>query len=237
MHQVAKMQEITGKFHLGGQVRSGTTLVELAITMVIGAMLTFAVGMLLAGAQRTWNRTYNSVNNKAIQDAKAAMITFGVVGRKANRTDYILYALNGSTYNPAQPQTADQEVVIGDAVEFRYWDVELDTSDSHQLVDVSKTATAYGFFYIDDGELKVDYGPYPPGAIPEGGGIRNTTGVTTLILAENVTVDPNIPTFSHTTIGGVGQGSVRIGVTLTNPEDGKTVTLMTATLTRNIWPR
>lgn len=226
-----KMQDRRSRF------RTGTSLVELTITMVIGTMLVLVVGVLLASGQRSWNQTYNSVNKKTIQDAKAAMITFGITGRKANRTDYTLYTRTGDTYNPAQPQTADQEVVFGDAVEFRYWDVELDTSDSHQLVDVSKTATAYGFFYTDDDKLKVDYGPYPPGAIPEGGGARNTTDVTTLILAENVTVDPNIPPFSHTTIGGIGQGSVRIGITLTDPQDGESVTLMTATLTRNIWPR
>jgi hypothetical protein len=55
-------------------------------------------------------------------------------------------------------------VVSGDAVEFRYWDVDLDASDSHDLMDVTKTATAYALFYLDGDRLKVDSDPYPPGA-------------------------------------------------------------------------
>jgi len=122
-------------------------------------------------------------------------------------------------------------------VEFRYWDVELDSEDSHQLMDVTKTATAYALFYLDDDKLKVDYGPYPPGAVPEGGGSKNSSDIMTTTLAENVTTDPNIGAFSHTTLNGVGRGCVRINITLTDPEDGENIRVMTATMLRNIWPR
>ena len=81
---------------------------------------------------------------------------------------------------------------------------------------------------------------YPPGAVPDGGGSRNTSGVTTkLLLAENVSTnkDSKVGAFSHTTLNGVGQGSVRINVILTDPEDNESINVMTATLMRNIWPR
>ncbi len=203
--------------------------------MVIGAMLMLVVGVLLASGQRSWNQIYSSAHKKVNQDAQAVMVTFGSIGRKANRLGYIVYTGNGGTFIPTEPETSDEEVVSGDAVEFRFWDVELDEADTHELMDVAKHATAYAFFYIDDAKLKVDYGPYPPGAVSAGG--RNTTDVTTTILAENVITDANIGPFSHTTVSGVGRGCVRINIALTDPEDGDTVTVKTATLMRNIWPR
>jgi len=94
-------------------------------------------------------------------------------------------------------------------------------------------------FYIDGDELKVDYGPYPPGGVPDDGGARNTTGVTTEVLAENVSIDEDceVGAFSHTVVNGVGQGSVRININLTDPETDETVKIVTSTLMRNMWPR
>lgn len=87
--------------------------------------------------------------------------------------------------------------------------------------------------------LKLDCGPYPPGAIAEGGGYRNVSGVSTTLLAKNAFVDENsdIGAFSHTTLSGVGQGSVRTNIVLKDPDSGETVRIMTATLLRNVWPR
>jgi len=216
---------------------SGLTIVELTITMTLGLILALAVGGLLASGQRCWHQTYNLVHQKIKRDAQTLMITFQSVGRKANRNSYVIYNANAGIFTPAEPQTADEELVCGDAVEFRFWDVELDKADSQQLMDVTKEATAYAFFYLDADELKVDYGPYPPGAVPAGGGSRNTTDVITTTLAENVVPDPHTGAFSHTTISGVGRGCVRINVRLTDPDDGHSVTVKTATLMRNIWPR
>jgi len=218
--------------------RLGLTLIELVITMVIASMLVLVVGVLLVSGQRAWQQTYNSAHKQIKEDAHAVMAAFGSMGRKANRFGYTIYNIESGVFVPAMPQTSDpQEVVSGDAVEFRYWDVELDASDSHGLMDITKLGTAYAFFYLDDNCLKVDYGPYPPGAVPTGGGTRNTSNVTTTTLAENVTTDDNIAAFSHTTLNGVGQGCVRINIILTDPQDGDSVKVMTATLMRNIWPR
>lgn len=224
-----------------GKFRSGFTLVELITTMVISLILVLVVGVLLVSGQRAWQQTYNSAHKQIKQDAQAVMVEFGSMGRKANRIHrlgYEIYNINGSIFAPSEPQGTElQEVVSGDAVEFRYWDVELDPEDTYGLMDVTKIATAYALFYLDGDLLKVDYGPYPPGAVPAGGGARNTTGVITTSLAENVSADPNTGAFSHTTLSGVGRGCVRINVTLTDPEDDDSIKVMTATLMRNIWPR
>lgn len=222
---------------MGHRFRSGVTLVELAITMVISLIIVLAIGSLLVTGNRTWQKAYTSANREIRLQAYDVTIAFGSVGRKANRLSYIIYNINGSTFTPAVPSTGNpQEVVSGNAVEFKYWDVDLDETDSHGVMNVAKTATAYALFYVKDGLLKVDYGPYPPGAVLAGGS-RNTSNITTTVLAENVSTNPGIGAFSHTTLNGVGQGSVRINITLTDPADGETVKVMTATLLRNIWPR
>jgi len=219
------------KFH------SGLTLTELTVAMVIAMIISLAVGVLLASGQRSWNQTYNTTHKQIREDAQAVMVRFGSMGRKSNRLGYTLYKVIGSTFIPAEPESSDETVVFGDAVEFRFWDVELDRADSHQLMDVTKTATAYALFYVDGDKLKVDYGPYPPGAVPAGVGSRNTHHVTTTVLAESVISNPAARPFSHTALGGAGQGSVRINITLKDPEDDDSVRIMTATLMRNIWPR
>lgn len=220
--------------------RSGITLVELTASMVISAMLVSVVGFLLVRGQRVWQQTYDSAHSQIEEDALAVTAAFGGIGRKANRLDYTLYDISYDTFTPAVPQTSDpEEVVSGDAVEFRYWDVELDSEDTHELMDVTKTATAYALFYLDADQLKVDYGQYPPGGIQDGGGSRNTSNITTMVLAENVTIDDGTDAgaFSHTTLNGIGQGCVRINITLTDPEDGDSIKVMTAAQMRNMWPR
>lgn len=218
--------------------RFGFTIVELVITIAVATVLVLAVGVLLASGHRAWRRTYDSAHKKIKVDALTTMLAFGSMGRRSNRISYTIYETDGTTFTPAVPVTAEpEEVVSGDAVEFRYWDVGLDSEDSQDLMDVTKTATAYALFYLDDGILRVDYGPYPPGAIPVNGGGRNTSGVTTRVLAENVTTAADIGAFSHTTVGGKGQGSVRINITITDPEDNESIKVMTATLMRNMWPR
>lgn len=219
---------------------SGVTMIEIILAMALNSMIALAVGVLIISGNRGWQNIYDSANSKIRQDAIVTSLTFGTIGRKANRLSYQIYKYGGGSFLPALPQTTDpEEVVSGDAVEFRYWDVALDEEDSYNLMDTTKKATAYALFYIDGDKLKVDYGPYLPGGVPEGGGPRNTTGVATEVLAENVSIDEDTEAgvFSHTVVGGVGQGSVRINIILTDPETGKTEKIMTSTLMRNVWPR
>lgn len=216
----------------------GLTLIEMIVSLVMALIVTLAAGVLLVAGHRVWHQTYHSVNKKIKQDAQTVMMTFGKVGRKSNRIDYRIYKKDGSFFSPVLPEEMDTvEVVSGNAVEFRYWDVELDVYDSHNLVDTSKTATAYALFYLDGDRLMVDYGPYPPGAVPEGGGVRNTSGIVTNVLAENVSTDGSIDAFSHTVESGVGKGCVRINIVLVDPDDGERIKVMTATMMRNVWPK
>jgi hypothetical protein len=204
--------------------------------MAISTILAMAVGALLVGGQRSWQRTYDEANRKIKQDAQAVMITFGSMGRKSNRLNYKLYKASISGYIPSTPQGgSSMEVVYGDAVEFRYW---AESGPTSALLDVTNTGTNYAFFYIDDdNKLKVDCGLVPPGAVPGGSGAKNAADITTTILADNVVPDPN-GAFNHTTISEFGQGCVRINVTLQDEDDpNDTVRVMTATLMRNIWPR
>ncbi len=216
----------------------GFTLIELTVTMVLVLILLLTVGAVVTSGHRAWQLTYNSANKKIKRDAEAVMLVFGSVGRKSNKLDYVIYDIQGGSFTPAKAEGLNP-VVFGDAVEFRYWDVELDSEDTHDLMNVEKTATVYALFYLEDGKLKVDYGPYDSaanmGAVPAGGGLKNTPD-RTRVIADNVTTDEK-GAFSHTTSGGTGQGSVRINITITDPEDGETIKVMTATFMRNEWPR
>jgi len=216
----------------------GYTLVEVVVAMLLSTMLAAGVGVLMVTGTRTWHRTYNWAYKDNRQAAQTVLITFSNIARKTNRSDYVLYTELRGLYIPVLAADDDTDIVVGDAVEFRYWDQPFDTADSANLMDRDKKSTAYAFFYIDSGALKVDYGSVPPGAVPLGGGARNTTNISTRILAENVTADPDSGPFSHTTVGNVGQGCVRINIAIADPDDeDNTVTVKTATLTRNIWPR
>jgi prepilin-type N-terminal cleavage/methylation domain-containing protein len=216
--------------------RGGVTLVELTIAMAISSIVALAVGVLLVSGQRAWHKTYDSANGQTESDARAIVAAFGVTARKGNSVGFTIYDIKNKKFAVAEPQTSDEEVVAGDAIEFRYWDVDLDEDDSQGLVDVTKAATAYALFYLDDDELKVDYGPYPPGGVLAGGG-RNTSGVTTVALADNASAPTGGGAFSHTTICGVSRGSVRLNVVLTDPQDGDTVEVVTGAQMRNAWPR
>jgi hypothetical protein len=212
--------------------------VEVAIGIIITLILISGVGTLLITGHRSWQQTYDSAHKQIKEDAHIVAVAFGNIGRKANRLDYTLYNIIDSTFIPAVPQTTGpEEVVFGDAVEFRYWDVELDAEDTHGLIDTTKTATAYALFYIDGGQLKIDYGPYPPGAVPDGGGLRNTSNTTTIVLADNVSLANANGAFNHVTLNGIGQGCVRINIILTDPEDNDSSRVMTAVVMRNVWPR
>jgi hypothetical protein len=216
----------------------GVTLVELAVSSVVATILVFTVGLLLNGSSRAWLQTYKSLHGSTHENAEVIISTFGSIGRRSNRASYSLYLISQGVFTPALPAAGHPDsVVSGAAVEFRYWDVPLDASDSHSLMDASKPATAYALFYLDGHRLKVDYGHYPPGAVPAGGGARNTAGVTTLVLADNVNMDGSGSPFSHNTVANAGQGSVRLNVTLTDPNTGETTKVMTTALMRNVWPR
>jgi hypothetical protein len=216
----------------------GVTLVELVATIAITLVLALAIGILLNGGARAWGRVYDSAFSKKQTDAETIVATLDSIGRRSNRINYVLYHINQNVFTPVAADASQAtQLLTGEAVEFRYWDVELNASDTNHLMDAGKTATAYALFYVTDGKLKVDYGAYPPGGVPAGGGARNTAGVTTMTLAQNVSASSTAGPFSHTAMSGTGQGCVRLNVTLTDPNTGTQTRVVTAALMRNLWPR
>ena len=208
--------------------RSGMTLVELLIAMAIAIIPILAIGMLLTGAQRTWSDTYNTAHKRIMMDADAVAVTLGNIGRKSNRRAYEVYTGGGDNFVKAEPDPGNTKAV-GQAVEFRYWNAQ--TPDVN-MMDVTETGTHYAFIYVNGADLNVDYGQVDPAGIGAiNGGVRRTPDET-VTLSENV----SIIEFGHETLNGNGQGCVYIDLTLTDPDDGETVKVMTATFLRNCWP-
>ncbi|MEN6387189.1 MAG: prepilin-type N-terminal cleavage/methylation domain-containing protein [Phycisphaerales bacterium] len=220
------------------KMRSGVTLMELMMSMLISSILLLIVGVLIVSSAKGWQQNYDLAHKPILEQAAVASLTFASVGRMSNRSDYIVYNGTGSTFVPVISATPGQDTVVsGNAVEFRYWDVNLDTTDSQNLMDVSKTGTAYALFYLHNGKLKVDYGHYPPGGVPAGGGNKNNSNIRTVTLAENASAAPGCGAFSHTMVSGAGKGCVRINIVLTDPNDNKTIRISNSVLLRNKWPQ
>ncbi|MGA2094580.1 MAG: prepilin-type N-terminal cleavage/methylation domain-containing protein [Sedimentisphaerales bacterium] len=208
----------------------GFTLIEIVITLAMASMVMVTSALLIQSGYRSWNRSYNNANGKSREGTIAAMTALGAVGRKSNRVEYYVYNVTGTTFTRALPVTNPDEVVLGDAVELRYWKDSLKA----EYMNPAITATKYALFYLDHGQLKVDYGDYPPAAI-NAAGHRNTSNVKTVILAENVTY----LRFSHTTknMAGDGNGCVRMKMTITDPDTHESKTTIVASMMRNVWPQ
>jgi hypothetical protein len=208
----------------------GFTLIEMIMAMAGSLIVLLAVSILTFSGQRSYTNTYNKNNSDLQIGTIGATSALGVFGRKANKTDYRLYKLQNGNYVRVLPEDEPEEVVIGDAVEFRYWDEELNAG----YMNTAKTATSYALFYLQNGDFKTDYGPYPPGGIDAGGSRIVNGDVTTVTLIRNVTAVE----FSHTTqnMAGDGKGCVRVKITATDPVTGNPKTILAATLMRNTWP-
>jgi hypothetical protein len=223
--------------HNKRQFRAGITLVELMIAMVAGLIVLLTAGLLMASGLRGWKKAYDYAYGDVQVNALETMVAFGKTGRMANKSDYVLYKVTGSTFTgPVLPSAANpEEVVFGEAVEFRYWDTDLSLLSENQQKEIMKTdvtGTAYALFYVEGGVLKVDRGAYPPGGVDASGKKRNPSS--TQILAKNV----QSVQFSHTTkdTQGDGQGCVRMRLKLYDSSKDQGITVETATLLRNVWP-
>jgi prepilin-type N-terminal cleavage/methylation domain-containing protein len=221
------------------QRRRGLTLIELIAAIGIASIVMLAAAMLVSSGFKGWNQIYNNANCETRLGAMDTMIALGAIGRKSNKMDYCVYEVTGNTFERVgiDPPSNPDDILTGQAVEFRYWDTELDAG----LMNPDVNATAYALFYLDTGthQLKVDHGPYDPAGGEPGGVIgshRNPgADVTTTTLAKNVfSVE-----FSHTAknITGDGQGCVRMKLVITDPTDGSPKTTIAATLMRNTWPQ
>jgi hypothetical protein len=105
------------------------------------------------------------------------------------------------------------------------------------MLTPTSVADRYALFYLASGQLKLDLGTSTGG--PTGGAINalgnRVTPVSTTILANYVTSVE----FSHTkkTPAGGGLGCVRMNLTINDPADKKSKTVIAATYLRNVWPQ
>ena len=208
---------------------SGLTLIEMIVAIGISSIVMLSAGLLVSSGYKGWKQSFNNANCESRLGAMDTMIALGAIGRKSNKMDYCVYEVTGNTFTKVVPVADPEEILTGQAVEFRYWDTELNPA----LMDPAVTATAYALFYLDGNRLKVDYGPYPPGGINAAGQRITGADVTTTTLAENVfSVD-----FSHTAknMAGDGRGCVRMKLVIIDTTDGEPKTTIAATLMRNTW--
>ncbi len=209
--------------------RSGFTLIEVIVTMAMTGMIIVTAGMLIQSGYRSWNKSFKNANCEMRLGGIDATTALGTIGRQSNRVEYYVYNVSGSTFTRVLPVTDPEEVVLGDAIELRYWNGSLQTD----YMDPNKTATSYALFYLDDDQLKIDYGDYPSGAI-NAAGHRNTPN-STKVLTSNVTY----LRFSHTTrnLAGDGKGCVRMKLIIRDPDTGDFRTYIAASMLRNVWPQ
>jgi hypothetical protein len=206
-------------------------MIEMIVAIAMSTIVMLSVALLVQSGYRSWLKTFNNSNCDSRIDSLDTIITLGSTGRKANKTDYSLYAVAGGTFTKPLPVASPDEILTGQAIEFHYWDPpDLDAS----LLDPDNHGNTYSLFYLDGTNLKVDKGTYPPGGI-NGSGHRVAGGdVRTVTLARNVTS----VTFTHTArnMTGDGKGCIRMRLVITDPDSGETKTTLAATMMRNVWP-
>lgn len=112
--------------------QQGFTLVELAITTVVFAIIMVAVGVSLVDGHRGWNSMYNRVYSDVVTDSYVASKMFEAMVRRASR-ERVLF---------------DE---AGNWVEVYYY------ADSD-----SSAVDRYMRFYGSDGALNVEYGQLNP---------------------------------------------------------------------------
>jgi hypothetical protein len=212
------------------RVAGGFTLVELVVASSAGLMVIFAVGTLLVSGHKSWAHAYNYANAKPQLGALGSTITFGTFGRKSNKMDYAVYKAAGDSFVKAVPIAEPEEVVTGEAVEFHYWNDDLNAD----YMKTTVKGTRYALFYLDENKLMLDTGFYPPGGIDTAGHRIDGDNVDTVTLAENVISLE----FSHTTrdMQGDGKGCVRMNMILGGSDSNMPTTVTAATLLRNTWP-
>jgi len=182
----------------------GVTLIEVVTAVSLSIVPVFAMLALLIGGQRSWEKGYNLANRQIQVDGQAAAAIFGRTGRKS---DYDKCKISRIT-------KLNSKMICGEQVEFRYWGNKR-----------TRTAepTEYARFYLDKDkkQLKIDYGSYPFGA--------RRRAAKSVVIAGNVAEVE----FSRANFNKIGHGSVKMKLMLEDPDDGKRITIMAATLMRN----
>jgi prepilin-type N-terminal cleavage/methylation domain-containing protein len=213
------------------------SLIEMMVAIAIVAIPILAVGILLSGASRGWEKIYEDTNSPVRQDAMAIMASLQNFGRQANICNYQVYTIKTGVYAIAVPPNG-QTTAIGQAVEFRYWqDTFNPAAPAANLLDTNNTGTHYTLYYLDGTELKVDFGKVVNGIGGVNGGARQTANIiSSQTLARDVDLVNTTQLFSHTVVGGQGNGCINTELTLTNV-DKISIEIKFATMLRAAWPR
>lgn len=213
------------------------SLIELLIAISIVAIPILAVGVLLSGASRGWEKIYEDTHSPIRQDAMAVMASLQNFGRQANVSNYHVYNIENNVYTAAVPPSG-QTAASGEAVQFHYWQQSFDPQNpGANALDSDNTGTHYILYYLDGNELKVDTGQVVNGVGGVNGGSRQTDHIiSTQILARDVDLTETIRLFSHTVVGGQGNGCINTELTLTNNEN-ISIEIKFATMLRSTWPR
>jgi Tfp pilus assembly protein PilV len=217
--------------------KAGFTIIEVSIAIIIVAIPILAVGVLLSGASRGWQKIYEDTNSSVRQDAAAVMASLQSFGRQANITNYQVYKIQTGSFLTAVPPSG-QSVATGNAVEFRYWKETFNPSNPDvDTLEYANTGTNYALYYLDGKELKVDFGRVVNGIGGVSDNSRQTANIiSTQTLARDVDLSKTSRLFSHTVVGGKGGGCVNTDLILTDPK-GVSVEVMFATMLRSAWPR
>lgn len=217
--------------------RRAFTLIEMVIVIAVAAIPITAVGVLLAGASRSWQKIYDESMSPARQDGYVIMASLQRFGRQANLTGYTIYRISGSTFSKATPLFG-QVIAAGQAVEFRYWQDTFNPADPDiEVLDITNTGSHYALYYLDGRALKADFGRVIDGVGGVYGNSRQTAGLEeTQVLSEHVNISNNIDIFNHIMLGGQGSGCVNTNLILAD-ETGVSVELKFSTLIRSAWPR
>jgi prepilin-type N-terminal cleavage/methylation domain-containing protein len=213
------------------------TLIELLVAISIIAIPIIAVGILLSGASRGWEKIYQDTNSPIRQDAMALMASLQNFGRQANVINYQVYEIKNDVFTKAVAPNG-QSVASGQAVEFFYWQEKFDpeTADQHST-ETENTGSHYALYYLDGTELKVDFGDVVGNIGGVSGGARLADNlISTQILARDIDLVETTRLFSHTVTGGQGNGCINTELTLTNNE-GVSIEILFATMLRSAWPR
>jgi len=215
----------------------GFTLIELLIVVAIIAIPLLAVGILLSGSSRVWRKIYEDTNSPIRQDATAVMVSLQNFGRQSNIVNYQVYKIENGAFLTAVPPFG-QSVATGNAVEFRYWEETFNPSNPDaDTLEVANTGTNYALYYLDGKELKVDFGSVVNGVGGVSDNSRQTANIiSTQTLARDVDLSKTSRLFSHTVVGGKGNGCVNTNLTLTNTQ-GINIEIKFATMLRSAWPR
>ena len=211
----------------------GFTLIEVVIAMAAACVVMLSVAILVASGEKSWTNVFNTSNSEFRLGSLDTMIALGSTGRKSNRLNYRVYKVTGNNYQRATPVHDPEEVVTGQAVEFRYWGNTLNST----YMNTTYTADSYALFYLENGLLKVDYGTFNP--VTGIGGISAAGAKLPPTRTVSLTTNISSVEFSHTTYNmtGDGNGCIRMKLVIFDPVSGTYKTTIAASFMRNVWPQ